>query len=240
MLRRTFTLSLLTLATVSNGARADAILALQWRDTGTQELTILPGDTAAGGERTLDIVLTIDTRWVGYAATVALPNGSPLHFNGAEGWAGVPIQGVTWTSFDRPVLLDVDDPLWNGDLDAYQQAYNLVTFMVPPFGPPWVPPGDYVVGSVLLDTSAAAGVATIESLFVPRLDGLIIDDGTGTAVYSDDATFLNATLGTAQLFVVPEPSSLSLAALGLLTVAAARRRRRPFQGSVGTHGLDAS
>lgn len=238
MLRRTLTISLLSLAAVSNDARADAIFALLWRDTGTQELTILPGDAAAGRQRTLDIVLTIDVRWVGFAATVGLPNGSPLHFDGAEGWGGVPVQGATWTSFDRPVLLDVDDPLWNGDLDAYQQAFNFATFMNPPFGPPWAPPGSYVVGSVLLDTSGAGGAATIESFFVPRLDGLIIDDGTGTAVYSDDATFLHATLGTAYLFVVPEPSSLSLAALGLLAIAAARARRRSSRGIVGIRRPD--
>ena len=51
-----------------------------------------------------------------------------------------------------------------------------------------------------------------------------IDDGTGFAVYSDDASFLNATLGTAQLLVVPEPAPAGMLALGLVAFALCGRR----------------
>jgi hypothetical protein len=78
---------------------------------------------------------------------------------------------------------------------------------------------------VLLDTSAVLDTATIETFFVPGLDGLGIDDGTGALVYSDDATFLNAVLGTATLFVVPEPGSAALLAGGLLGLLLLRRPR---------------
>ena len=222
MLQRALVLSFLTLVAVSRSAHADAIFALQWRDTGTQQLTILPGDTAAGGRRTLDLVLTIDVPWCGFGATVALPDGSPLTFTGAEGWGGVSVPGVGWTSFDRPARLEVDDPFWH--LEAYQEAFNLVTVMVPPFGPPFAPPGSYIVGSVQLDTSAAEGASTIESLFVRTLDGLLVDDGTGSQVYSDDATFLHATLGAAQLVVVPEPAPAGLTGLGLALFSLHRSR----------------
>jgi hypothetical protein len=76
----------------------------------------------------------------------------------------------------------------------------------------------------MLDTSTAAGFSTVDTFFVPGLDGLGIDDGTGTLVYSDDATFLNATLGTATLLVVPEPATGVLLAAGLLGLVLTRRR----------------
>src|SRR5215470_6451983 len=55
------------------------------------------------------------------------------------------------------------------------------------------------------------------------------DDGTGYPVYADDATFLNATLGTAQLFVVPEPATGAMLGLGLLLLGSGAGR-----GSRGT------
>src|SRR5262245_11554194 len=112
MPRRALAPFVLALATLSSSARADAIFALQWRDTGTQALTILPGDPAGGGQRILDIVITLDTQWAGAAVTVALPDGSPLAFYSAEPWDPPILPGVTWTSFGRPARIDVDDPFY--------------------------------------------------------------------------------------------------------------------------------
>ena len=239
-MRRALPLSLLILATLANSARAAAIFALQWRDTGTSSLTILPGDDAAGGQRTLDVVMTLDTQWVGVGMTVVLPRGTPLGFDGAEAWDAPVVPGISWTSFGAPRRLPVHDPLYH--LEAYQEAYWFVELPVlgeGPVGPPWVPAGTYRLGSVLVDTSAAHGTARIEAIFTPGLDGLIIDDGTGEWALSDDVTFLDASLGTAQLTVVPEPSSLGLVALGLLTIAAAGRRWRVTRGSVRIRERDA-
>lgn len=215
--------TVLSLAAIAGTARADATFELRWRDTGTQDLTILPGDAAAGGERALDIVMSIDVQWIFFGVTVALPDASPLAFKGAAAWDALALPGVTWTTFGAPTLLDVDEPLYQ--LGPYKEAYEFIGAIEPDNAPPWAPPGTYVVGSVLLDTSAASGFSFIDTFFVPGLDGLGIDDGTGTTpIYSDDATFLNATLGTATLFVVPEPGTAALLAAGLLGLMLARRR----------------
>jgi hypothetical protein len=217
--------SLLALAAVglAGGARADVTFELRWRDTGTRSLDILPGDAAVGGQRTLDILMSLDVQWVLFAVTVALPDGSGVSFLDAELWEGVP--GASWVLLG-PELLDVDDPLWRGDLDPYQEAYEFASFLAPPAGPPWVPPGEYEVGSVVIETSRLLGGASIETFFVPRLDGLGVDDGAGNLIYSDDAQFLGATLGTAQLFVIPEPATGGLTGAGLLLLAWLRRRRQ--------------
>jgi hypothetical protein len=222
VLRGSATLLFLALVTLSSDAAADATFALHWRDTGTQTLTILPGDPEGGGQRALDILMTLDVQWIGFGVTVAIPDGSSLGFAGARRWQAVAVPGADWGYVGTPTLLDVDEPLFN--LGPYREAYEFVTLMTPPAGPPWAQPGTYVVGSVLLDTSAALDGETIETFFVPGLDGLAIDDGTGSVVYSDDATFLNATLGTAQLFVIPEPAAGALVAVGLLLLGLARRR----------------
>ena len=227
MFRGTATLSFLAIVTLASGAGADATFALQWRDTGTQALTILPGDAAAGGQRTLDILMTLDVQWAAFGVTVALPEGSSLSFAGGDHWDAVSVPGATWAYPGPPLVLDQDqlDNLNGSGLGPYQEAYEFATLMYPPAGPPWAPPGAYVVGWAYLDTSAVLNGETIETFFWPTIDGLAIDDGTGTLVFSDDATFLNATLGTAQLFVVPEPATGALVAAGLLLLGLAGRRR---------------
>ena len=226
MLRGTATLFFLAVVTLATGAGADVTFALQWRDTGTQALTILPGDAAAGGQRTLDILMTLDVQWMGFGVSVGLPEGSSLSFAGGDHWDAVSVPGATWAYPGPPLVLDEGqlDHLNGQGIGPYQEAYEFATLMNPPVGPPWAPPGTYVVGWALLDTSAVLSGETIETFFWPGIDGLIIDDGTGTPVYSDDATFLNATLGTAQLFVVPEPATGALVAAGLLLLGLARRR----------------
>lgn len=222
-MRRIATLAaFLACVALAGSARADVIFSLQWRDTGTQSLSILPGDTAAGGQRTLDLFLSIDVQSIGFGVTVALPDGSGVSFLGADLWDGVAVPGANWF-FYGPAVLDVDEPALQ--LEPYQEAYDFASFLAPPNAPPWLPPGDYWVGSVLLDTSSLAGGANIETFFVPALDGLGIDDGAGNLVYSDDATFLNATLGTAQLFVVPEPATGALVAARVACLALRARRR---------------
>lgn len=214
--------AILVFASLASSARADAVFELRWHDSGTTELTILPGDAAAGGQRELDILMTIDVQWVFFGVTVALPDGSPLAFQSAAAWDALAIPGANWSTFGRPALLDVDEPLF--ELGPYQEAYDFVGAINPPNAPPWAPPGSYVVGSVLLDTSAATGFSSVDTFFVPGLDGLGIEDSTGTLVYSEDATFLNATLGTATLLVVPEPATAALLAAGLAGLLLARCR----------------
>ena len=218
----------LTLLIFATGARADVTFALQWRDTGTQSLTILPGDAAAGGERTLDIVMTIDVQWTAFGVSVALPEGSSLSFVGGDHWDAVTVPGVTWDYLGPPVVLDQDhlDLAASYGLGPFQEGYDFATVMRPPSAPPWGPPGTYVIGWADLDTSAVLSGETIETFFMPLFDGLAIDDGTGeSSIFSDDATFLNATLGTAQLFVVPEPATGALLAAGLLLLGLIPRRR---------------
>lgn len=227
MLRTVATLLFLFLFTPASGAAADVTFALQWHDTGTQDLTILPGDAAAGGQRTLDILMTIDVQWIAFGVSVALPEGSSMSFVGADHWDAVPVAGATWTYAGTPMVLDESDLELAASYGhgPYQEGYDFATLMNPPAAPPWAPPGTYVVGWTILDTSAVLGGETIETFFMPLFDGLIIDDGTGTLVFSDDAEFLNATLGTAQLFVVPEPSTGALVATGFLLLGLAHRRR---------------
>jgi hypothetical protein len=226
MLRGTATLLFLALVILPGGAEADAIFGLQWRDTGSQTLTVLPGDPAAGGQRTLDVVMTLDLQWTAFGVTVALPVGSSLGFAGGGHWEAVEVPGATWWYAGPPMVLDQDQLDWINDhgLGPYQEAYEYATLMNPPNAPPWAPPGTYVVGSVLVDTSAVSTAETIETFFMPAVDGLIIDDGTGTPIYSDDATFLNATLGTARLLVVPEPATGALLAAGFLLLSLAHTR----------------
>ena len=207
MLRGTAILLFLALVSLASGAGADATFALQWRDTGTQALTILPGDAAAGGQRTLDILMTLDVQWAGFGVSVGLPEGSSLSFAGGDHWDAVEVPGATWWYPGPPLVLDQGqlDYLNGFGLGPYQEAYEYATFLEPSAAPPWAPPGTYVVGWALLDTSAVLNGETIETFFWPAVDGLAVDDGTGTMVFTDDATFLNATLGTAQLFVVRSP-----------------------------------
>ena len=227
MLRGTATLFFLAVVTLATGAGADVTFALQWRDTGTQALTILPGDAAAGGQRTLDILMTLDVQWMGFGVSVGLPEGSSLSFAGGDHWDAVEVPGATWWYPGPPLVLDQGqlDHLNGSGLGPYQEAYEYATFMLNPNAPPWAPPGTYVVGWAYLDTSAVLNGETIETFFWPGIDGLGIDDGTGTLVFSEDATFLNATLATAQLFVVPEPATGFLVAAGLLLMGLAHRRR---------------
>jgi hypothetical protein len=232
MTRGTAILLFLALVSLASGAAADATFALQWRDTGTQALTILPGDPAAGGQRTLDLVMTLDVQWVGFGVTVALPEGNSLGFTGAERWDAVEVPGADWSYVGSPIFMNESQLQWTIDqgLGPYQEAYEFVTLMDPPNAPPWALPGTYLVGSVFLDTSAVLSGETIETFFTPGFDGLGIDDGTGLLVFSDDATFLDATLGTetlgaAQLLVIPEPATGALVVAGLLLLGLARRRR---------------
>jgi len=227
MRRAVSTLLFLALFTPATGARANVTFELQWRDTGTQSLTILPGDAAGGGERTLDILMTLDVEWAGFGVTVALPEGSGLSFTGGDHWDAVEVPGSTWSYLGPPLVLDEDQLEYlNGfGLGPYQEAYEYATLMTPPAGPPWASPGEYLVGWAYLDTSAVLDPETIETFFWPTIDGLVLNDGNGNLVYSDDATFLNATLGTAQLLVVPEPATGSLVAAGVLLLGLAHRRR---------------
>jgi hypothetical protein len=129
----------LALAGSAGSARADALFELRWHDSGSSDLTILPGDAAAGGQRQLDILMTIDVQWVFFGVVAALPDGSPLAFQSAAAWSALAIPGATWTTFDRPALLDVDEPLF--ELGPYQEVYDFAGAIVPPNAPPWAPPG---------------------------------------------------------------------------------------------------
>ena len=227
MLRTVTTLLFLSLFTLASGAAADVTFALQWHDTGTQDLTILPGDAAAGGQRTLDIVMTIDVEWVAFGVTVGLPEGSSLSFTGGDHWDAVSVPGATWAYPGAPMALDQGqlDYLNGFGLGPYQEAYEYATLMNPPAAPPWAPPGTYLVGWAYLDTSSVLAGETIETFFWPTIDGLGINDGEGNLIFSDDAEFLNATLGAAQLFVVPEPATGALVAAGFLLLGLTHRRR---------------
>jgi hypothetical protein len=227
MLRGTAVFLFFALVSLATGAGADATFALQWRDTGTQSLTILPGDAAAGGQRTLDILMTLDVQWIGFGVSVGLPEGSSLSFAGGGHWDAVSVPDATWAYPGPPMALNEYNfaVLESYGIGPYQEGYEYATLMNPPAGPPWAPPGTYVVGWAFLDTSAVLSGETVETFFQPTVDGLAIDDGTGTPVFSDDATFLNATLGTAQLFVVPEPATGALVAAGLLLLGLAGHRR---------------
>jgi len=226
MLRGTVTLLFFALVTLASSAGADATFALQWRDTGTQTLTILPGDAAAGGQRTLDILMTIDVQWTGLGVSVGLPDGSSLSFAGAGRWNVVEVPGASWIYFDSPTALNEGflERIASDGFGHYQEAYHFDAFLAPPCAPPWAQPGTHLVGWMVLDTSAVLGGATVEAFFWPAIDVLGIDDGTGALVASSDATFLNATLGTAQLLVVPEPATGALVAAGLLLLGLTRRR----------------
>jgi hypothetical protein len=202
-------------------ARADATFSLQWRDSGTQSLSVLPGDAASGGQRQLDLFIEIDVLWAGFGATVAIPEGAGVSIDGIGLWDSSTVFGGSFFCCDPPLDIDVAD--WSA-LDGFAEARNFTSLMGIPFGPPWAAPGTYHVGTLDVNTSALNGSVTIETFFLPGLDGLIVDDGTGSAIYSDDATFLNASLGTAVLFLTPEPATGGLVASGLLLLALVRRR----------------
>jgi hypothetical protein len=131
MLRSIAILSFLSLVTLASGAGADATFALQWRDTGTQELTILPGDAAAGGQRTLDI------EWAGFGVSVGLPQGSSLSFAGGDHWDAASLLGGTWDYPGPPMTLSEShlEVAASYGFGPYQEALEWASLMTPPVEP---------------------------------------------------------------------------------------------------------
>ena len=211
----------IALLALAGSAAADATFSLRWRDTGSRSLAILPGDAAGGGQRQLDLYLEIDVLWAGHGVTVAVPEAGGVSVDGIQLWDSSEVFGDSFFCCDPSLTLDLAS--WP-QLDGFSEAYSFISLMSIPHGPPWAAPGEYLVGTLDVNTSSATGAVEIESMFLAGLDGLLVDDGTGTEVFSDDATFLNATLGTAQLFIVPEPATAVLLAGGLVALGITRRR----------------
>jgi hypothetical protein len=216
MMRKVFSVALLaTLACVFGlSANAGTTIDVVWAD-GPGDLTILPGDTAGGGSRTMNVILNTTDPLTYYSISVAYDSLNGLAVTSA---AQSPFRFFPPATVCTPLGPLADNPGLR--VSSFSCAVGV------PNAPPSIPVGTYNIGTIVWDTSATTPGSTAISAFVAigaDSTTAVIPPASGNIV---DVTFTQVLGPGVNLNIVPEPGTASLLGLGLVGLILAGRRSR--------------
>ena len=195
---------------VAGTASAATSIDLVFATSGTSVTTITPGFS---GTVVMRVILDSDDGLTTASTSVQWDNSGTDAVTGTGEWVGV---AVAFNMMNFTVTASMT-PQIPGVIDNVARVVTALDGLVPnPNNPPNLPAGTYQIGTIVWQTSGAAGNTNIAS-YKSGLD----DFGVGGTFVTGTVSFGGGTIN-----VVPEPGTASLLGLGLIGLIAAGRRNR--------------